>query len=128
METVTMKWSRRPFISLGIIFLIIGVMPYWQHVTTSGLPDGKSETKNVFTLGIPPSPLFLLEQSHSEQVRGTGTTATHGWSSRLEFISLSTLALVLGAALLVANRFFGRQPEPISGKQPSAPSPSDGGT
>ena len=102
-----MKWSRRPFNTLGIIFLIIGVMPYWQHVTMRGLPDGRTETRNVFTLGIPPSPLLHLEQSHSEQVRGSGITTSDSKGFRLEFVSWSMLSLVLGAVLMVADRLRG---------------------
>jgi hypothetical protein len=103
-----MKSFRRPFANLALICLIMGLMPYWQQVTTRGLPDGKTETKNVFTLGIPPSPLFLLDQSYSEKVRGTGTSASNGWSVRLEFISLSMLALVLGAFFFLADQSWVR--------------------
>ena len=102
-----MKWFRRPFMSLAVICLIIGLMPYWQHVTLRGLPDGKTETRNVFTLGIPPSPLLLLERSHSEQVRDTGITTSDSKGFGLEFVSWSMLALVLGAVLMVADRLRG---------------------
>jgi hypothetical protein len=89
-------------------------MPYWQHVTLKGLPDGKTEAKDVFTLGIPLSPLLLLEQAHSEQVRGTGVTTSDSKGFRLEFVSWSMLALVLGAVLMVADRLRGgnRQSSP----------------
>ncbi len=99
-----MKWSRRPFITLGIIFLIIGLMPCWQHVTLRGLPDGKTETKDVLTFGVPPSPLLLLERSHNEQVRGMEITTSYSKGFKLEFVSWSLLALVLGAGLMVADR------------------------
>ena len=102
-----MKWSRRPLMSLALFFLFIGVMPYWQHVTLKGLPDGKTETRNVFTLGIPPSPLLLLEQNHSEQVRGTEITKSDSKGFKVEFVCWSTLALVLGAMLMVADRLRG---------------------
>lgn len=109
-----MKWLRRPFMSLAVICLFIGVMPYWQLVKMRGLPDGKTETRNVFTLGIPPSPLFHLEQSHSEQVRGTGITTSESRGFKVAFISWSMLALVLGAVLMVADRLRGghRQSSP----------------
>jgi hypothetical protein len=56
-----------------------------------------SRNRNVFTLGIPPSPLLHLEQFHTEQVRDTEMTTSHSWSFKLEFVSWSTLGLVLGA-------------------------------
>src|SRR4051812_13478816 len=99
-----MKWFRRPFMLLAVTCLFIGLMPYRQHVTLRGLPDGKTETKDLLTLGIPPSPLFHLEQSHTEQVRDTGMSTSHSWSFKLEFVSWSMLALVLGALFLVADR------------------------
>jgi hypothetical protein len=102
-----MKSFRRPFKYLAIICLFIGVMPYWQHVTLRGLPDGKTETKDVVTFGIPLSPLLLLERSHSEQVRDKGITASDSKGFRLEFVSWSMLALVLGAGLMVADRLRG---------------------
>jgi hypothetical protein len=120
-----MEWLRRPFRTFALISLIIAVMPYWRQVTMRGLPDGKTETKNIFTLGIPPSPLFYLERSHGEQVRDTGMTTSFSWSCRLEFLSLSMLALILGAVLLVADRWRGRSPEPIFDDRLDAPS-SDG--
>ena len=78
-----MKSFRRLFMSLAIICLFIGVMPYWQHVTLKGLPDGKTETKDVLSFGIPPSPLLVLERSHSEQVRGTEITTSDSKGFRL---------------------------------------------
>jgi disulfide bond formation protein DsbB len=99
-----MKWSRRPFLTIALIFLFIGLMPYWQHVTIRSLPDGKTETRNIFTLGIPPSPLLRLEQSHSEQVRGTEITTSDSKGFKLEIVCWSTLALVLAAVLTVADR------------------------
>ena len=99
-----MRWFRRPFIALGVIFLIMGLMPYWRHVTLRGLPDGKTETKDVLTFGVPPSPLLLLERSHNEQVRGMEITTNDSKGFRLEFVSWSMLALVLGAGLMVADR------------------------
>jgi len=90
--------------SLAVICLFIGLMPYWQHVTLSGLPDGKTETKDVLTFGIPPSPLLLLERTHSEQVRGTEITTSYSKGFKVEFVSWSMLALVLGAGLMVADR------------------------
>ncbi len=109
-----MKWFRRPFISLAVICLFIGLMPYWKHVTMRGLPDGRTETRNVYTLGIPPSPLFHLEQSHSEQVRDTGITTSDSTGFGLEFVSWSMLAFALGAVLMVADRLRGgnRQSSP----------------
>ena len=97
----------RPFLTFALFLLFIGLMPYWQHVTLKGLPDGKTETRNIFTLGIPPSPLLHLEQSHSEQVRGTEITSSNSKGFRLEFVCWSTLALVLGAVLIVADRLRG---------------------
>jgi hypothetical protein len=78
-------------------------MPYWRHVTLRGLPDRKTETKDVITIGIPLSPLLLLEQSQIERVRDTGTATSDSEGFRLEFVSLSTLALVLGALCFVAD-------------------------
>jgi disulfide bond formation protein DsbB len=114
LEIATVKWFRRPFMSLAVICLFIGLMPYWQHVTLKGLPDGKTETRNVFTLGIPPSPLLHLEQVHSEQVRGTGITTSDSRGFKLEFVSWSMLSLVLGASFFVADRLRGgnRQSSP----------------
>src|SRR5271165_4683944 len=114
-EIVTMKWSRRPFLTFALIFLFIGLMPYWQHVTMRGLPDGRTETRNVFTLGIPPSPLLHLEQSHSEQVRGTGISTSDSKGFGLEFVSWSMLALVTGAVLVLADRLWGRTRKSIPG-------------
>jgi hypothetical protein len=111
-----MKWVRRPFVTLGFICLFIGVMPYWRHVTLRGLPDGKTETKDVITLGIPPSPLLLLERSHSEQVRDSEVATSDSKGFRLELVSWSTLALVLGALFFVANRWWGRSPDSIPEK------------
>lgn len=99
-----MKWSQRPFKTCALICVIIGLMPFWQHVTVKGLPPGESKTKNIFTLGIPSSPLFLLERSHSEQASGSGAIVSAGWSFRLEFFSLSMAALVVGLLLLMADR------------------------
>ncbi len=115
-----MKWVRRPVLTLGFICLLMGVMPYWRHVTLRGLPDGRTETKDVITFGIPPSPLLLLERSHSEEVRDTGITTSDNKGFRLEFVSWSTLALALGAFFLVADRWSGRSPDSIPGKQPDA--------
>jgi hypothetical protein len=116
MEMLTVKRVQRPFVPLGIICLFIGVMPYWQHVTIRGLPDGTTESRNVFTLGVPPSPLFHLEQSHTEQVRDTGMSTSHSWSFKLELVSWSTLALMLAALFFVANRSWGRSPDSIPGE------------
>ena len=109
-----MNWFRRPVITLGIIFLFIGLMPYWQHETLRGLPNGRTETKDVLTFGIPPSPLLLLERSHSEHVRGTEITTNYSKGFKLEFVSWSMLALVLGTVLMVADRVRGgnRQSSP----------------
>src|SRR4051812_26118994 len=101
MEIVTMKWFRKPILTFALVFLFIGLMPYWQHVILKGLPDGTTETRNIFTLGIPPSPLLHLEQSHGEQVRGTEITSSDSKGFRLEFVSWSMLSLVLGAVLMV---------------------------
>ena len=100
--------------SLAVIFLFIGLMPYWQHVTLKGLHDGKTDTKDILTLGIPPSPLLLSEQTHSEQVGGTGITTSESKGFRLELVSWSMLALVLGAVLMVADKLRGgnRQSSP----------------
>jgi hypothetical protein len=91
-------------------------MPYWRHAILRGLPDGKTETKDVITIGIPFSPLFHLEQSHTEQVRDTGMSTSHSWSFKLELVSWSTLALVLAAFFFVANRWWGRSPDSSPGK------------
>jgi hypothetical protein len=109
------KWFRRPFMSLAVICLFIGLMPYWQHVTLRGLPDGKTETKDVLTFGIPPSPLVLLERSHSEEVRGMGVTTSNSKGFRLEFVSWSMLSLVLAALLFVADRLRGGSRQSIPG-------------
>jgi hypothetical protein len=114
-ETVTMRRLRRPFRLLAIICLLIGVMPYWRHVTLRGLPDGKSETKNVITIGISLSPLLILERSRSEQVRGTEITASDSKGFKLEFVSWSMLALVLGALFFMADRWWGRSPNSSPG-------------
>jgi hypothetical protein len=111
-----MRWLRRPFGSLAIIFLVIGVMPYWRFVTLRGLPDGKTETKNVITIGIPFSPLWLLEQTHCEQERDTGVATSESKGFRLEFVSWSTLALVLGALCFVADRWWGSRPDSVPGE------------
>jgi hypothetical protein len=111
-----MRWFRRPFRSLAILCLVIGVMPYWRHVTLRGLPDGKTETKDVITIGIPLSPLLLLVQTHSEQVRDTGVATSDSKGFKLEVVSLSTLALVLGALCFVADRWWGRRPDSVPGK------------
>ena len=111
-----MKRSRRPVRLLAILCLVIGVMPYWRHVTLRGLPDGKTETKDVITIGIPPSPLLLLEQTHSEQVRDTGVATSNSKGFKLEFVSWSTLALVFGALCFVANRLWGRSRASVPGK------------
>ncbi len=100
-----MKWIQRPFATLGIICLVIGVMPYWRHVTLRGLPDGKTETKDVITIGIPPSPLLLLEKSHIEQARDSGLATSDSKGFKLEFVSWSTLAAVLGVLFIVADRW-----------------------
>ncbi len=117
-----MKWFRRPFMTFALICLIIGLMPYWQHVTMRGLPDGRTETRNVFTLGIPPSPLLVLEQSHSapvKSIRPDGGVTIEGGnyhsSVELGFVSWSMLALVLGALLFEADRRWGKSPETIPG-------------
>jgi hypothetical protein len=67
-------------------------MPYWRHVTLRGLPDGKTETKNVITIGIRLSPLLLLEQTRSEQLRDTGVATSDSKGFKLELVSWSTLA------------------------------------
>ena len=94
-----MKSFRRPFMSLAIICLFIGLMPYWQHVTLRGLPDGKTETKDVLTFGIPPSPLLLLERSHSEQVRDTGITTSDskGFKTRIRILVHAGIGIGSGA-------------------------------
>jgi disulfide bond formation protein DsbB len=108
MEIATMKWFRRPSRTLGIISLIIGLMPYWQHVTMRNLPDGWTETRSVFTLGIPPSPLLLVEQTHSEQVHGREMITGGQRPFKLEFVSWSMLSLVLAALFFVVDRWWGR--------------------
>src|SRR4051794_29582947 len=118
-----MRWFRKPFRSLALLCLVIGVMPYWRHVTLRGLPDGRTETKDVITFGIPPSLLLLLERSHSEEVRDTGITTSDSKGFRLEFVSWSTLALVL--VVLRGRQVLGRSPDSIPGKSLKASS-SDG--
>jgi hypothetical protein len=125
MEMLIVRWSRRPFVTLGILCLVIGVMPYWRHVTLRGLPDGKTETKDVITIGIPPSPLLLLEQTHSEQVRDTGVATSNSKGFKLELVSWSTLALILGALFFVADRWWGRSRASIRGNEVNALSPDE---
>jgi hypothetical protein len=120
-----MRWSARPYRLLAIICLLIGVMPYWRHVTLTGLPDGKTETKDAITIGIPPSPLLLLEQTHSEQVRDRGVATSDSRGFKLEFVSWSMLALILAALFFVADRWWGRRPDSIPGKWLNA-EPPDG--
>ena len=104
-----MQWFRRSFISLGIIFLIIGLIPNWQRVRTTDFAAAKSETRDVITLGVPPSPLLLVELSRSEQVRGRETITGGQRSFKLEFVSWSMLSLVLGALFVVADRWWHRR-------------------
>src|SRR6516165_9785500 len=125
MEMLIMRWLRRPVRSLAIICLVIGVMPYWRHVTLRGLPDGKTETKDMITIGIPLSPLLLLEQSHSEQLRGTGSSTSDSKGFKLEFVSWSMLTLILGALFFVADRWWARNPDSIPGKEVNALSPDE---
>jgi hypothetical protein len=100
---------------LGVIFLIMGLMPYWRHVTLRGLPDGKTETKDVLTFGVPPSPLLLLERSHNEQVRGMEITTNDSKGFKLELVSWSMLALVLGAGFVVVDKLWGKNRQSIPG-------------
>lgn len=109
-----MNWFRRSFMTLGIIFLIIGLMPNWRRVTTNDLAGAKTKTRNVFTLGVPPSPLFLVEVSHTEQVRGQERVSGSQRSFKLEFVSWSMLSLVLGALFFVADRWWRRSSKSIS--------------
>jgi hypothetical protein len=82
-------------------------------VTLRGLPDGKTETKDVVTIGIPLSTVLLLERSRGEQARGTGIATSDSKGFKLEFVSWSTLALVPGAMFLVGDRWLGRSPDSI---------------
>jgi hypothetical protein len=120
-----MKSVRRPFRSLAIIFLIIGVMPYWRQETLRGLLDRKTETKDVITIGFPLSPLLLLEHTHSEQVRDTGVATSDSKGFKLEFVSWSTLSLVFGALCFVADRWWGRSSDSVPGKEYNALSPEE---
>jgi hypothetical protein len=43
-EVVTVNWFRRSFISLGIIFLVIELMPNWRKVTTKNLAGAATES------------------------------------------------------------------------------------
>jgi hypothetical protein len=108
MEMVTMSWFRRPFISLAILFLIVGLMPNWRRVKTTNVAGASTVTRDAFTLGVPPSPLLMVEQSHSEKVRGSETITADQRSFKLEFVSWSMLSLVLGALFLVADRWWRR--------------------
>ncbi len=103
-----MKRFRRPFISLAIIFLIIGLMPNWRRVKMTNVAGASTEQKDVYTLGVPPSPLLILERSHREQLRGTERITGTQSSFKLEFVSWSMLSLVLGALFLVADRWWQR--------------------
>lgn len=103
-----MQWFRRSFISLAIIFLIIGLIPNWQRVRTTDLADAKTETRDVITLGVPPSPLLLVELSRGEQVRGRETVTGGQRSFKVEFVSWSMFSLVLGASVVVADRWWHR--------------------
>jgi hypothetical protein len=108
-----MKWFRWCSISLGVVFLIIGLIPSWQK-TIEPVADGATETRQLFTLGIPPSPLLLVEYTDSTPVRPNGGLAI-GRSFELNLISWSMLALVLGALLFEAARRWGRDHQSISG-------------
>jgi hypothetical protein len=105
-----MSWLRRPLISLAIIFLILGLMPNWRRVKTTNVAGASTETRDVWTLGVPPSPLLILEQSHSEQVRGREMITGGQTSFKLEFVSWSMLSLVLGTLFFVAVRWWRRSP------------------
>jgi hypothetical protein len=102
-----MQWFRRSFISLGIIFLIIGLIPNWQRVTTTDVAVAKTQTRDVITLGVPPSPLLLVERSRSE-VRGRETITGGQRSFKLELVSWSMLSLILGVSFVVADRWWHR--------------------
>jgi hypothetical protein len=112
MEMVIMKWFRWCSINLGVVCLIIGLSPYWQ-TTIKRLADGATETRQVFTLGIQPSPLLLVEKTDSTSVRlGGGFTIHRAYHFRL--VSWSMLALVVGALLFEAARRWGRDHRSIS--------------
>jgi hypothetical protein len=115
-EVVTMQWFRKPFISLGIIFLIIGLIPNWQRVKTTDLASAKTESRDVVTLGAPPSPLLLVELSRSKQVRGKEMITGGQRSFQLEFVSWSMLSLVLGALFVGVDRLWGTSSKSIPGK------------
>jgi hypothetical protein len=103
-----MKWFRRPFMILGIICLIIGLVPGWQYMRMGALPDGRKETSNVFTFGVPPSPLLVVKLSHSEQRHGTEKTICGSSSYELEFVSWSMLSLILAALFFVVDSVWRR--------------------
>jgi hypothetical protein len=103
-----MKRIRRPFISVAIIFLIIGLMPNWRRVKTTNVAGASTETRDECTLGVPPSPLMMVKRSHREQVRGTETTTGDQTSFKLEFVSWSMLSVALGALFLLADRLWHR--------------------
>jgi hypothetical protein len=116
-----MKWFRWCSISLGVVCLIIGLIPNWE-MTIKPLADGAIETRKVFTLGIPPSPLLLVEDTDSTPVKSTrpdGRLTIKGGKHRASvepgMVSWSMLAVVLGALLFEAARRWGRDHRSISG-------------
>jgi hypothetical protein len=101
-----MNRVRRSFTILGIICLVIGFMPHWQ-VTKKALAGGVTETKRIFTLGVPGSPFLLMEAAESTPVRvvrpdggETFKGGNHHRTVNLGFVSWSMLSLVLGAMLI----------------------------
>jgi hypothetical protein len=125
MEMPIMKWFRWCSISLGVICLIIGLSPDWR-MTIKPLADGATETRQILTLGIAPSPLLLVEKTDSTPVKSTrpdgeltikggNSHMSHHSSLEIGFVSWSMLALVLGALLFEAARRWGRDHRSISG-------------
>jgi hypothetical protein len=87
-------------------------MPYWR-VATRALANGATETRRTFTLGIPSSPLLLVEESKSTPVRVVrpdgGETLegeSHHRAVKLEFVCWSMLSMILGTVLIDGPRWW----------------------
>jgi hypothetical protein len=88
--------------TLGILCLIVGLMPYWQ-VATKSLVDGPTETTRTFTLGVPISPLLFVETSETTGARvGGGVVTGNGLRWSIAFASWSMLSIVFGVLLCAA--------------------------
>jgi hypothetical protein len=109
-EVVSMKWFRLCFVTSGIFFLGIALIPNLQITTKPGA-DEATETRRTFMLGVPGSPLVLVEEFDKEPMRMVrpdgGVTVDGGSTHRsveLGYVSWSMLSLVFGALLLEADR------------------------